>query len=97
MEYFTWDDDRLGTWDSLEMNWEIVLIQDIIQQSASSGLPLEYTLQQLPKKKTKKLLTILVKLNGEEYIEKKYKSEKNIHITVSEFKQIATAFNIEVI
>lgn len=97
MEYLNWEDPRLGTWDSLTDNWEAVLIEEIVEQSVRSGMPIESVLQQLPPEKTKKLLKILVTVNGEEYVEQKYKNQNKIHISVSDFKQIATAYNIEVI
>lgn len=97
MEYLNWEDVRLGTWDSITDNWEAVLIEEIVEQSVSSGVPIETVLQQTPPEKAKKLLKILVTVNGEEYVEQKYKNQNKIHISVSDFKQIAAAYNIEVI
>lgn len=96
MEYLKWDDIRLGTWDSITMNWESVLIEEIISESVSNGIPLQTVLQQTTPEKTKKLLKILVTVNGQEYVESKYKNDKNIRMSVSDFKQIAAAYNIEV-
>lgn len=97
MLYLGWSDIRVGKWETLELIWIRVVVEEIVDQAVSSGVPIETVLQQTTPEKAKKLLKILVTVNGEEYVEQKYKNQNKIHISVSDFKQIAAAYNIEVI
>ena len=96
MLYLDWNDVRTGIWSQLEMEWLYVVINDIIDISVSTGLPLDYVINQEPDKIHKKFIKLLLTIDDTEYTQKKYKN-KNIKIDVDDFTLLAKYVNVEVL
>lgn len=96
MIYLDWNDIRTGIWSQLEMEWLYVAINDIIDISVTTGLPLEYVINQAPDKIHKKFIKVLLTIDDTEYTQKKYKN-KNIKIDVKDFTLLAKYVNVEVL
>ena len=87
VEYYDWQDVDIN-WDALNMNWEEVgiIISDVLPNVSpifATGKPRQidlYKLNKLPEEKKRIIIKIACEIEGDEYIEYKYKNE-DINIT----------------
>jgi hypothetical protein len=90
-QYYNWEEVVIN-WEALDMNWEEVgiLINDVFPHVAAApigGPPRKYDLKkinELPKEKKRTVIKIACEIEGNEYIEYKYKNDKDIVITVEQ-------------
>lgn len=86
-EFLNWSDVRIGTWNSNPFTWEDVALVDDLVASSGGNLSLAVAkANKLPKKKKLQLIKIILTLQNEEFIESKYKQDKNITIHVDDVK-----------
>ncbi len=95
-QYYNWEEVNIN-WEAVNMNWEDVgfLITDVLP-SAGLSAPLgpfpqqrKYDLEKLnklPEEKKRRIIKIVCKIKGEdeEYINYKYKNDKEINITTED-------------
>jgi hypothetical protein len=88
--YYNWEEVNIN-WEAVHMNWEEVgfLISDVLPYAATAPIGGKRTkhdldkLNKLPEEKKRRTIKIVCKIQGEddEYINYKYKNDKDIKIT----------------
>lgn len=89
--YYNWEEVAIN-WEAVNMNWEEVgfLISEVLPFAAiaplsGGGKPQHdlFKLNKLPEEKRRKIIKLVCKIKGEEdeYIDYKYKNDKDIIIT----------------
>lgn len=92
IHYLNWEETNF-TWDTLFMNWEVVLeVFEIVKKGGGSqayidGNPWDVTKRQLGEEKTKKFFEIFCFVNGLEY-KKVVTPNKKIKITVEQLEKV---------
>ena len=85
--YWDWEEVDIN-WEALDLNWEEVgiLITDVLPNVSGiwpAGAKDQLKqLNKLSKEKKRKIIRIACKIEGLEFIESKYKNEKDINITI---------------
>ena len=86
--YWNWEEVDIN-WENLNLNWEEVgiLISDVLPVVGSGMWPIGAKdqlkqLNKLPKEKKRQIIRIACRIEGMDFIESKYKDDKDINITV---------------
>jgi len=94
-QYLTWDQTQYPIqWDNNPYTWDEVFILIEIAQALGSGIDFDQIYGGLDKKKKKKLIKLVARINGEKYEESKYKQEdikviaKGVKIAIKEVLNI---------
>lgn len=87
MEFLKWSDSRVGTWEGNSFIWkDVFLIDEIIRSGGGNIQSISQIANKLPKKKKRRLITIILGLKNNEYTQSKYKSDDDYKITVEDIK-----------
>lgn len=94
-EYLTWDQTKYPIqWNNNPYTWDEVFILIGIVQAIQDGSGFDYVYGGLDKKKKKKLIKLIARINGEKFEESKYKNEdikviaKGVKIAIKEVLNI---------
>ena len=90
--YYDWQEVDIN-WEALDLNWEEVgfIEKDILPFVAIVGGIPKYDLEELDKlsrKKKIKLIRIACRIEGKDFIESKFKNEKDIKITTEHLDSV---------